>query len=267
MAEITKNETKNGIAELSPWAKFELEVSSRSIAKWKPALPPHVSLDGFVAAAKFAVGRSDALFNADRSSLYEALLSAAKLGLDCSGLLGAAYLSVFAGKVQLIVGYKGYVDLAHRSGHVASISAVNVYAGERFSVTRGTKEEIVHIPDYSVEHSYDTLVLSYSVAHLVRGGVQFAIMTKKQIEAIRVASKAKNGPWRTNPEAMALKCPVLRVMKLLPLSSEMAYAARADAEFSEDTAPTIRDASFTLNQSDANDVPPVADVREPGAEG
>ena len=67
------------------------------------------------------------LAECDPMSLLGGLMTCAGLGLEPNTIMGHAYLIPFKNnrkkitEVHLIVGYKGLIDLARRSGHISSI--------------------------------------------------------------------------------------------------------------------------------------------------
>jgi phage RecT family recombinase len=80
------------------------------------------------AAARAAQMRSAILFNS--------AMSAAVLGLEVDGVTGQAYLIPFAGKAQLVIGYKGFNTLAARSG--ITITGAVVREGDEFDFELGS---------------------------------------------------------------------------------------------------------------------------------
>lgn len=80
-----------------------------------------------------AVRVTPTLQKCDPMSFLGALMTSAQLALIPNTVLGHAYLVPFWSsrrkcyEVQLIVGYKGYIDLAYRSGKVLSVHADAVY--------------------------------------------------------------------------------------------------------------------------------------------
>jgi len=69
------------------------------------------------------------------------------------------------------------------------------------------------------------------VAKLKDGGIQFEVMTRAEIEAVRAQSKAgKSGPWVTHFEEMAKKTVIRRLFKYLPVSIEVQRAVSLDEQ-------------------------------------
>lgn len=212
--------------------KTEIELFGSAVSTRKAAyaavLPKHLNADRFVRSAMIAVARTPKLLKCHPDTMYQALQTAATLGLEVSGVLGSAYLVPYGDAVQLIPGYRGLIALARQSGEVTSIDAYVVHEGDICHVKLGTEPTIEHEP--KLDGDPGKLRLVYAVAKLVGGGVQFVVMTKAEIEKIRSGSKAGNsGPWKDHYEEMAKKTAIRRLMKYLPLSVEkLARALEVD---------------------------------------
>ncbi|MDK4605731.1 recombinase RecT, partial [Kingella kingae] len=70
-----------------------------------------------------------------------------------------------------IIGYRGMIDLARRSGQIISLSARAVYENDEFSYEYGLHEDLKHKPYEDGDSGALTHV--YAVAKLKDGGVQF----------------------------------------------------------------------------------------------
>lgn len=161
------------------------------------------------------------LLTCDRMSLLGAVMQCAVTGLE-PGPLGHAYLVPFKGKVQWIPGYRGLIELAHRSGAVKEIYAEVVRPGDKFKFSKGTDPYIEHVPDLEVDVS-EPIVAAYAVAKLRGGGIQFEVMSRSQIERIRdekSAATSKRSPWYTDFNEMAKKTVFRRLSKWIPVSLE-----------------------------------------------
>jgi len=201
------------------------------------ALPKHVTADRLARVALTEVRKNPALERCDQASFLGALMTCAQLGLEPGGPLGHAYLVPFENRkkgvmeVQFIVGYRGMIDLARRSGQIISIEARPVYEGDTFEVSFGLESNLRHIPDFDNPNRVqpDKLRFVYAVAKLKDGGIQFDVMSRREVEAVRAQSRADtSGPWVTHFEAMALKTVLRRLFKWLPISVELATAIEAD---------------------------------------
>ena len=175
------------------------------------------------------------LLSCSQESFYGAILQCAQLGLEPGAALGHCYLLPFGnGKdksgrpnAQLIIGYRGMLDLARRSGQIQSINAYVVREEDEFSYQLGLRPDIHHVPASVADRGALTYV--YAVAVLNDGGVQFEVMSRAEIEAVRKQSKAgTKGPWVTHFDEMARKTVIRRLFKYLPVSIEAIRAVEVD---------------------------------------
>lgn len=210
--------------------KSEAETVRQALEKMKGqfqmALPRHLTPDRLLRVAMTAIQNTPKLLDCDRTSLYSAIMTCAQLGLEPDGVLGQAYLVPFAGRVQFIPGYKGLITLARNSGDVTSISAHEVRANDRFSYAFGLSEKLEHIP---ADGDRGEITHFYAVARFKDGGHHFDVMTKADVEAIRVRSPGKNSdPWKIHYAEMGKKTCIRRIAKYLPMNVQKA-AALADS--------------------------------------
>jgi recombination protein RecT len=215
------------------------------VDKWAPlmkALTPElekalVGADGraIIDAGKFArlaltvIRKNPVLQQATVPSLLGAIMTCAQLGLEPSGPLGHAYLVPFKEKgqveVQLILGYQGMIQLALRSGMVASLSAEVVREKDLFEWEKGTNEFLRHKP----QGSEGEVTHAWALAKLVTGGTPFVVLDRGELNATQARSKAGDrGPWKTDYDAMARKTAVRRLFRWLPSSVEIRGALGAD---------------------------------------
>lgn len=197
------------------------------------ALPKHMTADRLARVAMTECRKTPKLLDCNPESLFGAVIQCAQLGLEPGGALGHAYLIPFGKEVQFIVGYRGMIDLARRSGQIESLNAIPVYAGDTFECSLGLNPDIKHIPDWDNPEREDpnNLEFVYAVAKLKDGGAQFEVMSRKSIDAIRSRSNSPHkGPWKTDYTAMALKTVIRRLFKYLPVSIEMQKAVNIDEQ-------------------------------------
>lgn len=199
------------------------------------ALPKTLTADRLCRIVMTECRKTPALLNCNQESFLGAILQCAQLGLEPGGALGHCYLLPFGnGKAQdgrsnaqLIIGYRGMIDLARRSGQIVSIAAYVVREEDEFNYQLGLHPDIEHKPAHKAMPGAVTFV--YAVANLKGGGVQFEVMSRAEIEAVRNQSKAgKSGPWVSHWEEMAKKTCIRRLFKYLPVSIEIARAIDVD---------------------------------------
>lgn len=209
--------------------------------QFKNALPRHIRPEQFIRTALTTLRKNPGILSCTQESLLGSLITAAQLGLEPDGVLGEAYLSPYGKECTLIVGYQGFIKLAWQSGMIEDIYAEIAYANDNFRYHLGTNRRISHRPLESGDRGKPTHV--YGVAKIKGGGTPFVVMTIADVEKIRERSRAKNGPWVTDYEAMVKKTAIRQLQKWIPKSKEQARAATldemADANLSQDMANVI----------------------------
>lgn len=196
-------------------------------------LPKHLTTERMTRIALTELRKNPKLQECDPMSFIAAIMQASQLGLE-PGVLGSCYLIPFNNHKKGIVectfmpGYRGFLDLARRSGQIVSLVARAVYANDVFEYEFGLTENLTHKPSMD---DPGELVAVYAVAVLKDGGHQFDVMSRKQIDAIRNGSQGKNGdPWTKHYDEMAKKTVLRKLFKWLPCSVEMQKAVSLDEQ-------------------------------------
>lgn len=169
------------------------------------------------------------------ASLFNAIAQTASLGLEPNTPLGHAYLIPFRDndkkitRVQVIIGYKGYLSLCRRSGELQNIAAHVVYNDDFFEFQLGTEPFLKHVPSFTGSRLKKDIKCAYCVARLKDGGVAFEVMPIAEIDLLQARSKSPHfGPWATDYPQMVRKSTIRRLMNYLPMSIEMARAQNID---------------------------------------
>jgi len=210
------------------------------------ALPSHLSAERFVRVAITALTRTPKLLECTQESFFKTLLDLSAMGLEPDGR--RAHLIPYRDnkrgvtECQLVVDYKGLVELVRRSGDVAKIHADVVCENDHFQHSMG--EVTKHTFDLKKERGEP--YAAYAQVTLKDGSVQAEIMPKADIEKIRAKSRAgKSGPWVDYWGEMAKKTAFRRLTKWLTLSPEVQERiAKADEhEFAgmRDVTPPARE--------------------------
>jgi recombination protein RecT len=242
-----------------------LEKSRDSIAS---ALPRHVSADRLARVALSELRTNPVLLRCTPQSLMNCIVKAGQLGFELGGALGHAYLVPYKSEATLIVGYRGLIALARRSGEIQSLTARVVHENDEFEIEFGLDEKLRHVPSIG-EPGQMTHV--YAVAKLTGGGIQYEVMTKREVDDIRKRSRAgSSGPWVTDYEEMARKTVVRRLFKYLPVSIEMADAMEADGdrdrvEINITPADTLNESLAAAAKQSPDDAPPDLELTPPDA--
>ncbi len=189
------------------------------------ALPKHLTAERMIRVALTSVQRNPALLECSQMSILGSIVEASELGLEPNGVMGHAYLVPFYNgktkkkEAQLMVGYKGLIDLARRSGKVTTITAEVVYEADRFEVVKGLHPDLIHVPSDLEDRG--PLIGAYATARIKGEETpQFTYLRKSEIVALKERSKAKGGPWETDEAWMWKKSALRQLCKLLPCSIE-----------------------------------------------
>lgn len=217
----------------------------RSWPRIAAVMPKQMNPERMYQLAVSCYNQTPGLQECSPQSILSCLMKCSSLGLEPSAVdgLGRAYILPFYNKktgrkeATFILGYKGEIELARRSGQIKDISARAVYEGDEFKYEYGLHEDLVHIPSTDPIDGRP-LTHVYMVAHFNDGGHYIEVMSKAEVDAVRKRSKASNsGPWVTDYTAMALKTVIRRAFRMLPVSVEAQSAAIVD-----DTTPEAFDA-------------------------
>lgn len=198
------------------------------------ALPQHLTPERLMNVVLTSIRTTPHLAECTPQSVMAAVMHCAALGLE-PGPLGHAYLIPhFSSKKQayeatFIMGYKGLIDLARRSGTIRAIAAREVYEADAFDLVYGTEDRLVHRPNFAKRSGRP--ILYYGVAQLTTGGYHIDVMSYDETEKIRMGSRSGDkGPWVTNDIEMRKKTVARRLCKYLPLSVEVQYGLLRDQD-------------------------------------
>ncbi|MFZ7301994.1 recombinase RecT [Enterococcus gallinarum] len=203
----------------------------------------HEKSDSFMGSLMTLVGGDNYLSQAEPMTIIASALKAATMDLPIDKNLGYAYIVPFNRKekigkdwithneAQFILGYKGYIQLAQRSGQYKALNALAIYNGQLINWNPLTEEFTF---DYKAKVS-DEVIGYVGFFELLNGFKKTVYWTKQEIESHRIKhSKSKDkqsltGAWADNYDAMAIKT-VLRNMlsKWGILSVEMQSAITSD---------------------------------------
>lgn len=208
-----------------------------------------------------ALANSDPkIMSCEPSSLFNACLTAASLDLPINKNLGFAHIIPYNDtkkgitEAQFQMGWKGFVQLAQRSGQYKTISSTEVYEGQLVSADplRG------NVYNWSKKTS-DTIVGYVSIIVLTNGFEHELYMSHEDMEAhalkysqsYRSTTKwvKENSPWTTNFPAMAAKTVIkLNISKFGPMSVELERALVNDQAVIRDDGAEYVDGTDLLDE-------------------
>lgn len=257
--------TKSGVLPLTEINKFEDFISAPAVLeRIKIVLPAHLNAERMMRTVALAAYKNPKLREVHMMSLLGATMTLASLGLEPNTPLGHAYLIPFDKNrydrktnqyvlervdVNVILGYKGLIDLARRTGSLVSITAKIVYQGDEWSYEYGSNQHLRHRPVGLTEgrkpkdaYAFAKLtdgeafeVLPYGEALSFRRYSQAYQTAQRQIDDAgkneKDAWKAKSAgetPWIKHEREMVQKTMVRRLSNWLPMSINYAAAHRVD---------------------------------------
>lgn len=191
------------------------------------------------------VNANDNIAKCTPVTIVQAALTAASMDLPINQNLGFAYIVPYKNhgvmEAQFQMGWKGFVQLAQRSGKFKTINTTDVREGEVKTRDRMTGElEFTWIEDDN-ERNSKAIVGYLAYFELLNGFKKSLFMTKAEIEhhAGRYSQSFKSGfnsPWKTDFDLMAQKTALkLLLGKFAPLSTEMQEAVAADQSVDDGT--------------------------------
>lgn len=188
-------------------------------------------------AACMHMAKTD-LVGVDAMSIRNTVMLSVALKLDLDKNLGLAYAVPYIKKnikyCQFIIGYKGLIQLALRSGMIAKLNAIGVPEGAMLDYNPLTEyarfdHEKLHVGEAKGFAVY---------LETVGGFTKFLYLPKHVIEAHArkyseaykndIAKGYKYSPWTNNFDDMAKKTMIKKISKYMPMSIDMKIAERAD---------------------------------------
>ena len=220
----------------------------------------------FIRSLATVINENPDLLRANQVSLAVAVLHAARLGLDLTPALQLAFLAPFnvskkidgqwvkLPMVKMMIGYKGFVLLARRSGLCDKVDARAVYQNDLFEWDEGTEPRIVHRPKMGGDRG--DVTAAYCRAKIKTGGIEFRVVDLPEIEKARRASRGafeydakthgpdfsrpkKDSPWTTHFAEMAEKTAIRRFFKGFDLTDYRSIAAAIEIDDAYDLGRRI----------------------------
>ena len=194
----------------------------------------------FATSAMQIANSNPMLLDAEPMSIFNAAVMAATLNLPINNNLGFAYIVPYRNKgrveAQFQLGYKGFIQLAQRSGQFERLVSLPVYEAQLIEEDpiNGFKFDWKQKPDENEQP-----IGYYAYFKLINGFTAELYMTREQVEAhagrYSQSFKKGYGVWADNFEAMALKTVTkLLLSKQAPLSIDMQKAVLSDQSVIKD---------------------------------
>lgn len=183
---------------------------------------------GFISSIISAAAGNKYLAECEPVSIVRAAAIAAVLDLPINPNLGLAWLIPYDGVCTFQMGWKGFVQLAQRSGQYKTMNAAVVLEGQIKS--RNTFTGSFELQEESTSQKVVGFIFYFQ---LLNGFEKYDYMSLAEVEAhaqqFSQSYRRKKGPWVEFFDAMALKTVTKRCLsKWGPLSIEMQHAIKFD---------------------------------------
>lgn len=266
MSELPMTGEARQIAAQRAEMKQMIDLLKARTKEYAAFLPAHVNANRFMKSVALACAADPKLIYADRTSFFRAVGTAARLGLEIGGgATGGCYLVRFFNSkknvdmITFMPDYRGLIDLARRSGAIATCWATTVRENDELFIEQGSEPKIVHKPALK---NRGKAWLWYAVVRHRDGTTQFDWMDREEVDRIRARSKASgSGPWVTDFDEMAKKTVIRRLLKGVPMSADLATAVDHDTR-AEIKAAAAEDGSDAFDAIDAEEVSSLMDAAE-----
>lgn len=198
---------------------------------------------GFMASI-ISLYNSDTNFSkVDGYSVVNSALMAATLDLPINKEFGFAWIIPYGKSAQFQVGYKGFIQLALRTGQYQKLNVIPVYDGQLKRFNPLTEDIELNFDEPIVDGEKKIIGYAFYM-RLINGFEKTIYWTRKEVEehGKRFSKTYNNGPWKTDFDAMAKKT-VLKnsLTKWGILSVEMQKAIEADQAVVEKSIDNLDD--------------------------
>tara|TARA_B100000073_G_scaffold212706_1_gene176862 strand:+ start:47 stop:829 length:783 start_codon:yes stop_codon:yes gene_type:complete len=197
--------------------------------KFSEALPQHMEVNKFISVLKLTLNKNPKLLQADKNSLMQTFMSAAKDGLYLDGREAAAVQ--YGQQINYLPMVEGVIKLMHNSGLIKSICAEVVYEKDLFDYELGSNPHITHKPCITGDRGEPVCV--YAIAVTTNEGAYYEVMSMSDIDKCRQVSKASSSPhspWVKWFDQMAKKTVMHRIAKRLPKNDAINSVVRIEDE-------------------------------------
>lgn len=164
------------------------------------------------------VKRNPKLLACNHVSLFSCIMESFRNDLEIGGAMSHAYLIPYGKEVTFQVGYRGWIEMARRSGQVKSLNAYPIYDNEvktgKFKMNYG-ENTVLHEPILFEEAG--ACVGWWAKAVLDNGEEVIHFMSIKDIMKRKAKAMSKN-IWNDWELEMQRKTILKAICKMLPLS-------------------------------------------------
>ena len=192
-------------------------------------LPKHLTAERIISMAATTIAKNPKIADCSPASLLGSVMQASILGFPPVEALGYCYFVPYKKQIQFQIGYKGFIELARRSGKIKMVYAEVVREGDDFDVDYGLTPNLKHKPKFDIDKP---LKFVYAVCHFSDGGYNFVVLSRGDVERLRMRSPMQDanpsGAWFTDYDAMAKAKALKQLAKYMPLNIDQQEAIATD---------------------------------------
>lgn len=272
------------MSQLQTKPKFSLAIQSEGYKKLiNNTLGDPKRASKFIASITSAVATNQSLQECDAGSILSAALLGEALNLSPSPQLGQYYLVPFeqkkynsatrkyetiSKKAQFQLGYKGYLQLAMRSGQYSDLDVIDVRDGEYLGRDKNTGKHKFEFMEDEVERENKPIVGYMAYFELLNGFKKSIYWTKEKMTKHAIeysqsyASDIKKGTtysfWSKDFDGMAFKTMYRQLISKCgaPMSIEMQEA------YTKDMSVVKEDGTYDYVDTQEINLEPIADNDE-----
>lgn len=182
---------------------------------------------GFIASVLQLTSADNKLSQCDPMSIMSSAMIAATLDLPVNKNLGFSWIIPYGKDAQFQIGYKGFIQLALRTGQYKSLNVVEVYVNQ-FKSWNALTETLD--ADFTIDGQGE--IVGYcAYFKLINDFEKTEYWSKEKVlkHAQRFSKTFKSGPWQSDLDRMSKKTVLKNTLaKWGILSTQMVVAQKAD---------------------------------------
>jgi recombination protein RecT len=248
--------------QLVPYEELKILVKSEDVqSRFHELLGERTN--AFLATVINVVYDNEGLRDADPNSILACAMKAAIVDLTVDPNIGHSWIIPYFNnkkkikEAQFQIGYKGFVQLALRTGEYAALNATEIYEGEEVIIDRLTGNVILR-----GSRNGDTVIGYVSYFELKSGFQKFWYMTIEDVTAHAKRYSPSFGhassPWKTHFDEMAKKTVLKRLLtKYGPMTVNtraLSTAIKEDANGVEEDDPNVNEPGKVVEDREAEAV-------------
>jgi len=186
----------------------------------------------FITSIISAVSTNSALSKCDFSSILSAAMLGESLKLSPSPQLGQYYMVPYGNKAQFQLGYKGYIQLAIRSGQYKKLNVVAIKEGELIKYDPLNEEIKVNLIDDDLVRENAKTAGYYAMFEYENGFRKTLYWSKEKMEkhaqTYSKSYKSSSSFWQKDFDTMAFKTMLRQLISrwgIMSIDLEKAYTS------------------------------------------